>query len=601
MASLVAIVMTVTILFGSTFAWQSISQEALNEVRGIINPGGRLHDDFMNITYDKDGNPRFEVKTFDKNVYVENFTSVLTDGVPVYARVRLDEYMEFGTGAGSEDPETNQAEPLVAGTELMKKSSWTTFIPEAEDGATLAYRKYWTWTYEHAHEDGATIYMPTFNKDNTSLSPDINGTFAADFLDYQSYEAGDTKKTVAYYSDGNGGQKGYNETHTAKSTLGSTVITMEEWMTDYNSQPGEYWVWDTDGWAYWASPIMPSTATGLLLDQIQRTTTVIEQEWYYGINVVAQFITYDNLGNHTEPKSGFFTDAEEAPQENALKLLEIIGVDVQGTSGSGETGNSVETGNSDSSDSSDQSGTSGDAGTQSSSLTLRPPEGAAVPTEQTLKELLLQGGELSVVNDITLTSTAMVGKKTTLSLGGKSLSAAQSYEGDALFIVGAGAWLDVAGGSLKAPDGGYAVRVENNALLSLWDGTYKSGSGVIYVDKGTVTIIGGTFELPNDGGRLIDWNQDNYEAGEVSVVVYGGTFHNFDPSDVDGVNLVAEGYRVVSEVKGDDTVYTVVEVTEAAQEEVTPNQQGRGIILDHGISGKADAAAAEGDTDDTDA
>ena len=32
---------------------------------------------------------------------------------------------------------------------------------------------------------------------------------------------------------------------------------------------GDFWVWDDDGWAYWANAIQPDTATGLLLDGIE--------------------------------------------------------------------------------------------------------------------------------------------------------------------------------------------------------------------------------------------------------------------------------------------------------------------------------------------
>ena len=67
--SVAAVAMAATMLLGGTFAWQSISQTALNEASDIVNPGGRLHDDF-------DGT--------NKDVYVENFADD-----PIYARVRL--------------------------------------------------------------------------------------------------------------------------------------------------------------------------------------------------------------------------------------------------------------------------------------------------------------------------------------------------------------------------------------------------------------------------------------------------------------------------------------------------------------------------------
>ena len=77
-ASVGAVGLAAVIALGGTFAWQSISQTALNEAMDTINPGGRLHDDFNGS---------------NKNVYVENFTK---DGTAIFARVRLDEYMEIG-------------------------------------------------------------------------------------------------------------------------------------------------------------------------------------------------------------------------------------------------------------------------------------------------------------------------------------------------------------------------------------------------------------------------------------------------------------------------------------------------------------------------
>ena len=49
-----------TVLLTGTYAWQSLNQEALNEASAVVNPGGRLHDDF---DYNND----------IKRIYVENF------------------------------------------------------------------------------------------------------------------------------------------------------------------------------------------------------------------------------------------------------------------------------------------------------------------------------------------------------------------------------------------------------------------------------------------------------------------------------------------------------------------------------------------------
>ena len=66
-ASVGAVGLAAVIALGGTFAWQSISQQALNETMATINPGGRLHDDFNGS---------------NKDVYVENFTE---DGTAIFA------------------------------------------------------------------------------------------------------------------------------------------------------------------------------------------------------------------------------------------------------------------------------------------------------------------------------------------------------------------------------------------------------------------------------------------------------------------------------------------------------------------------------------
>lgn len=96
-------------------------------------------------------------------------------------------------------------------------------------------------------------------------------------------------------------------------------MTMQAWI-DAGAKPGPYWVYDVDGWAYWAQAIQPGTSTGLLLDGIQLVTEP-DDNWYYGINVVGQFATMGNWGS-AEGSDGFFGDnAGPAPTDNALFLL----------------------------------------------------------------------------------------------------------------------------------------------------------------------------------------------------------------------------------------------------------------------------------------
>ena len=54
----------------------------------------------------------------------------------------------------------------------------------------------------------------------------------------------------------------------------------------------------------------------------------------------------------------------------------------------------------------------------------------------------------------------------------------------------------------------------------------------------------------------------NYKNGTAKIIVKGGTYVNFDPSnngaEGSGTNFVADGYKVVSEPHGSDTWYKVV-------------------------------------------
>ena len=311
-----AVATAAVIALSGTFAWQSISQRAINETAGSVNPGARLHDDF-------DGT--------NKDVYVENFADA-ADGEPIFARIRLDEYMETGMEAGeNRDAVDRKATSVVAGADINDRTTWKTHIPGADDDP---FHAYWIWT-----TGGQTTYMPTFNKNKDSLEADINGTYEGtnpdddthydDYVDYSDPANASKTANAVYDADDNDIDEGESavegtnimtaeETHTAAQTLNGTVMTMQEWQAA-GSQPGAYWVYDADGWAYWAQAIQPGTATGLLLDGIELTTHPGEN-WYYGINAVAQFVTVDDWG--AEDNTGFFDLSKGTPPSaDALDLL----------------------------------------------------------------------------------------------------------------------------------------------------------------------------------------------------------------------------------------------------------------------------------------
>ena len=312
-SAVVAAVLVVVIALTGTYAWRSISQTALNEAASGGNPGGRLHDDFNGS---------------NKDIYVENFGDI-----PIFARIQLREYMETGKDAGiNKDDPNRDATPVLAGTDINDISAWTVHTPG--DSHASFHSEYWKWTL-----GGETVFMPTFNKNKDSLAADINGTFAGPdgdpttdndrYGDYVNYTLGEQKTGSAVYdADADEEDKGEaavegvdietrEETHAAKATQNATVLSMAEWKAQ-GAPRGKYWVYDTDGWAYWAEAIQPGEATGMLLDGIELQKNLTD--WYYAIKVTAQFATADDLGSKTD-SDGFF---QEGMTDDALLLLSGI-------------------------------------------------------------------------------------------------------------------------------------------------------------------------------------------------------------------------------------------------------------------------------------
>ena len=320
--SAVVLTMTAVLALTGTFAWRQTAKKVRNEAQATVNPGGRLHDDFNGT---------------NKDVYVENF-SPAGEGTAIYARVRLTEYMERGVDAGEKANDPNRkAKPVVEGTKIEDETTWK--VHKLNDAANK-FAAYWDWQL-----GGSKVYMPTFNMNKDSLKADINGTWEfkgpdgapAPYGDYKEYALNDTLKgTELRDIDDNDVDEGESSvegthhsettaTHTAKSTLNATVISMDQWKNEKNSQPGPYWVWDTDGWAYWAQPIQPGTATGLLLDGISMKT-VLSDSWYYVINVEGQFATGDDLGWQSTDKThtGFYGADGDKITKDAENLLAAI-------------------------------------------------------------------------------------------------------------------------------------------------------------------------------------------------------------------------------------------------------------------------------------
>lgn len=331
-SSVTAVAAAAVILLGSTYAWQSVEQTALNEASDVVNPGGRLHDDF-------DGE--------NKDIYVENFADE-----PIFARIQLSEFMAVTNNKGNAEVETVN---VIIGKE--DETTGERFYDIHYFHQANKADSYWTWD-----TGGSTVYMPTFNKNKDSLVADVNGTYLGldgivtddpdddRYSDHVTYTLGDTKTgTEIYDSDSNDVDEvksdfknlndhinsGYivtldNSEHTAGATLYGSLISMKDWLdmveseeNGYNADThGTFWVYDSDGWVYWSGAIMPGTATGLLLDGIE-LTEVMDDSWYYAIQVKAQFVTADDIGK--DDGSGFYdTNGGSEPTPEAERLLSMI-------------------------------------------------------------------------------------------------------------------------------------------------------------------------------------------------------------------------------------------------------------------------------------
>ncbi|MBQ4650039.1 MAG: hypothetical protein IJB73_04990 [Firmicutes bacterium] len=351
-----AVTLAIAMGVGGSYAWQSISQQALNEASDVINPGGRLHSDFY---IEDDGD-------YNADIYVENFADD-----DIFARVQLSEYMECVINYGNANAEivdTIVGSKSLDGTLVTDKATDNTSDYEYEYvthyfDQTNATDAFWDWTM--GKTDGPQVYyMPTFNMNKDSLVADRNGMYVdriggisnrgqqqyqengantwtvwtenatktgTEIHDTDSNWADEVKydfeNLATYETAGNIATK--EATHTA-DLVGTTngLISMSEWIDKLNNgeETADYWVYDTDGWVYWSSPIKAGKTTGLLLDSIQ-LDNVMDDTWYYAIEATGQFVTAGDVGN--ADNTGFYADANRQPTENAEKLLEHIGAIVK--------------------------------------------------------------------------------------------------------------------------------------------------------------------------------------------------------------------------------------------------------------------------------
>ena len=198
-----------------------------------------------------------------------------------------------------------------------------------------------------------------------------------------------------------------------------------------------------------------------------------------------------------------------------------------------------------------------------------------------LKEALTNGGVVAVTEDIqtnniedTAAARIVISQPTTLNLEKKIITPDNMGNNGTNFcalIVDADTTINAGenGGIDAGVNGGYGINVRKDAAVTINDGYYYGGGTAVQVQKGTLIINGGTFACepysnPTYGYNfLINCLDSAYKNGTAKVVIQGGTFINFDPSNNSaegaGTNFVADGYKVVPQTQTNgDVWYTVV-------------------------------------------
>ena len=184
--------------------------------------------------------------------------------------------------------------------------------------------------------------------------------------------------------------------------------------------------------------------------------------------------------------------------------------------------------------------------------------------------ILKSDGTLNFAGNVTLNGNVNVTKNkddvanrisvtgaTTLNLNGKIITPNDMGNNDTNFtalIVDADTTINagVNGGIDTQKNGGYGINVRKGATLTINGGTYYGGGTAVQVQKGTLVINDGTFEVepysnPTYGYKfLINCIDAAYKDGTAKIMVRGGSFVNYDPSDSASENprgnFVDEGY-----------------------------------------------------------
>ena len=198
---------------------------------------------------------------------------------------------------------------------------------------------------------------------------------------------------------------------------------------------------------------------------------------------------------------------------------------------------------------------------------------------------------IQLVADIATDAAFEITKKVTINLNGKTIATTQAdTEGNGVFWVQTGGELTLNGEGTINGVGGNAYNIAiwaDGGKVIINGGTYTNEGAqddgpdgahfdLIYAKNGgSVEINGGTFKC-----QTPNWTLNSHDTAKGTIVVKGGTFYQFNPSDCTtegtGTNFCAANYRV----EADGDLYLVKEgytVTETSVATVTADTEAEAL------------------------
>ncbi len=292
------------LLMTGTFAWKDFDQHKTAELATNLTYNVTLVEDFKEINNWDTATP-----DVNKDVWVMN-----QGDSPVFVRLNFKEYMEIGENtveyvsdadgnpirfavdnkgdfieSKAADPATD---PNAVGVYFGDTDTTKYFI--VAQGANQEIDK----TPDDTNKNGQIGRYMKKPGDATgeitikyAYGADKRATSEAEEENYAVHKFGQTPDPDADLTDPANWDAALHQY--IKWTMGDDVMEMADWVAA-GSKPGNFWVLDTDGWAYWAAPLAGGQKTSLLIDKL----TLLEQpagDFYYALHAAMETVTDDDI------------------------------------------------------------------------------------------------------------------------------------------------------------------------------------------------------------------------------------------------------------------------------------------------------------------